>query len=55
MNDKNQWQRKADKDILHIAKAIIQCEMALNHEVDKMLALLGLTREDVVNNEVDKL
>ena len=44
----NGWRRKSDVDILHAAKAIIQCEMALNHQVDKLLELIGLTRAEVV-------
>ena len=49
------WRRKSDVDILHAAKAIIQCEIALNHEVDKLLSLIDLTREDVIKGvEHDK-
>lgn len=57
----NGWRRKSDVDILHAAKGIIQCEISLNHEVtkirrlgddlnsqvDKLLGLIGLTREEV--------
>ena len=40
--------RKSDEEILHTAKALVQCEMALNNQVDKLLGLIGLTRKDVV-------
>ena len=49
--NENGWRRKSDIDILHAAKHIIQCEIALNHEVDKLLALIGLTRAEVVGRK----
>ena len=51
--DTKMFKRKSDADILHAAKAIIQCEMALNNEVDKLLALINLTREEVCRGVED--
>ena len=54
MENSNGWRRKSDTDILHAAKAIIQCEMALNNQVDKLLDLIGLTRSEVVKGVEEK-
>ena len=49
----NGWRRKSDEDILHAAKAIIQCEKGLNNQVDKLLGLIGLTRKEVCKGVAD--
>jgi len=39
--------RQSDQDILHAAKNLVQCEKALNNQVDKILDSIGVTREQV--------
>ena len=62
MVEQRDWGRKSDVDILHAAKSLIQCELVLrskvretndcmqniNSQIDKLLGLVGLTREEVV-------
>ena len=50
----NGWRRKSDTDILHAAKGLIQCEMAMNHQVDKLLGLIGLSRAEVCKGVEDE-
>lgn len=67
MENKNGWKRKSDVEILHTAKNLIQCELVLrnkvketsecmqkiNNQIDKLLGLIGLTREEVCKGVED--
>ena len=54
-NKRHFGRRKSDIDILHCAKDLICCEKALNHQVDKLLESVGLTRREVENGSAYEL
>ena len=47
MNHRKFGRRQSDVDILHAAAGMVTCERALNHQVDKLLGLLGISRADL--------